>query len=66
MALVICFGSNDESMVRAILAPIPETDNSLKSRSDFSINPKVYAHPLLFEDAYILYKICVGKQRIRV
>jgi hypothetical protein len=51
-------------MVRAILAPIPETDNkSLKiSRSDFSINPKVYAHPLLFEDAYILIKSVLGSK----
>jgi hypothetical protein len=40
-ASIICFGSNEESMVLAMLAPIPETEiNNLNiSLSDFSIKP---------------------------
>jgi hypothetical protein len=49
-AIVICFGSNEDNIVLAMLAPIPETEsNSLKSLFDFSINQIKYVHLLLFE-----------------
>jgi hypothetical protein len=49
IAFVICFGSNEDNIVLAMLAPIPETEsNSLKiSLSDFSINQIKYVHLLL-------------------
>jgi hypothetical protein len=48
IAFVICFGSNEDNIVLAMLAPIPETEsNSLKS--DFSINPNKVCASSLFE-----------------
>jgi hypothetical protein len=49
IAFVICFGSNEDNIVLAMLAPIPETESNLKISSDFSINPNKVCASSLFE-----------------
>jgi hypothetical protein len=57
-------GSNEETIVLAMLAPIPETEsNSLKiSLSDF-INPNKVCASSLFEGGEQFYKIAIWKQK---